>query len=112
MNPDYIYRERGTGTWFRFYHAGFDRWGCPVYSGTVRNKRVTVFDIVDYRPSPMGRPTPRSMANDIVSFAVSYVERPEEFDRSSTELEQLNSAWWRSNEDNLATGTESRKGRG
>jgi hypothetical protein len=111
MKPEYVYRERGTGTWFRFYHAGFDRRGCPVYSGTVRCKGETVFNIVDYRPSPMGRPTPRNMSNDIVSFAISYVERPGEFDRSPSDREQVCAAWWRRTGDMLSSGTESRRER-
>lgn len=109
--PDYTYRERHTLTTFRFFLSRYDRYGYPVYHGTVRNNRVTVFEIVDYRPSPIGQRTARDMANDIVSFAVAYVERPDEFDRTPVDREQVCAAWWRYNENMLVSGTESRRER-
>jgi len=109
--PDYTYRERDTRTTFRFFLSRYDRYGYPVYHGTVRNNRVTVFEIVDYRPSPIGQRTARDMANDIVSFATAYAERPEEFDRSPSDREQVCRAWWNKHGDILSMNTESRRER-
>jgi hypothetical protein len=107
--PDYVYRERYTRTTFKFYLSRYDRYGHPVYHGTVRNNRTTVLEFTDYRPSPMGRSTPRDMANDIVSFATAYVERPDDFGRAGVDREQVCRAWWWHNGDTLSANTESRR---
>lgn len=105
--PDYTYRERGTRTTFKFFLTHFNERGA-VYRVVVRNNRVAVFEGERYSPSPIGRATPRDMANDIVSFATSYVERPEEFDRSPSDREQVCASWWRKHGDLLSMYTESR----
>jgi hypothetical protein len=109
--PDYVFRERHTLTTFRFYHTGCDRYGNDMYRVSVRNNRTTVFAGDRYRPSPIGRYTPRSMAHDVVSFVVAYVESPGEFDRAATDREQVCAAWWRASENMLVSGTESRRER-
>ena len=66
---------------------------------------AVVFDGRDYSPSPLGDGRPeavRSWAEDVAGFASAYVERPEEFSRSSTEAEQVNAAWWRKHGDVLS----------
>ena len=65
---------------------------------------AVVFDGADYSPSPLrdGAGDVRAWAEDVVSFACAYVERPEEFSRSASEAEQIHAAWWRKHGDVLS----------
>ncbi len=54
-----------------------------------------------YRPGLSAR-TEREMADDIVGFAMAYVERPEEFDRSPDDTEQVHAAWWLGHGDDVS----------
>ena len=47
----------------------------------------------DYKPG-MGVSTDLQEINDILSFAIAYAERPEEFEREPTDLEQIASPFW------------------
>jgi hypothetical protein len=64
---------------------------------------VTRFEAGPYRPG-MGVRSEASQAYDVCHFAMSYVERPEEFDRFPYDTEQgvESAAWWRNYGDAVA----------
>lgn len=78
--------------------------GRPAYHVTVTAPDGVVFESDDYSPSPLrdGPESVRTWAEDVVSFACAYAERPGEFDRSASEAEQVNAAWWRKHGDALS----------
>ena len=70
-----------------------------------------VFRGEDYRPSPFhANPsvdgTLKAWASDAVGFAMAYVERPEEFDRTPQDVEQATREWWLLNGEALSLDLE------
>jgi hypothetical protein len=70
-----------------------------------------VFRGEDYRPSPFHADpstdgTLRAWASDAVGFAMAYVERPEEFDRTPQDVEQATREWWLLNGESLSLDLE------
>ena len=68
-----------------------------VVSHGLGGSEVERFRSRGYRPGACVSTVER-MADDVIAFAVAYVERPEEFDRSADdgdiEQEPANRAWW------------------
>lgn len=71
-----------------------------VVSVATDGTRTTVFQGSDYYPASGLAEWQR--ADDVVSFALAYVERPEEFDRAADDLEQIHREWWIKNGDALS----------
>lgn len=75
-----------------------------VVSHGLGGSEVERFRSRGYRPGLSARDI-RSQAADVVAFAIAYVERLEEFDRSADdgdiEQEPANRQWWIDHGDNL-----------
>lgn len=69
------------------------------YDGDVSDDTGAVrFTFRCYRVG-LGRNYHRSMCEDVASFALAYVERPDEFGREPDDTEQIHAAWWRQHGD-------------
>ena len=93
---------------FLFWQEGkHDRHGAPVYRVEVRCGGRLIFADTRYRPSPIHAGPPYSVTElrrrveDIASFALAYLERPEEFSRAPEDLEQVHRAVWEQYADEL-----------
>lgn len=62
---------------------------------------VVRFQAGPYRPGIHS--TEQSMADDVAGFALAYVERPDEFDRTPNDTEQVHGAWWRTHGDTITS---------
>jgi hypothetical protein len=83
-----------------------DTWrnGVVVSTDPYTKNTTERFTWTGYRPGLSAR-TERDYANDIVGFAMAYVDRPEEFDRSPDDTEQLCDVWWMEHGDVIACET-------
>jgi hypothetical protein len=63
------------------------------YVRVVNAEGDVVFQEGPYRPA--GGLNEAGQAEDIVAFALAYVERPDDFGRASDEYEQVHAGWWR-----------------
>lgn len=95
---------------FQWVETGGGRYsvGVTKMSGGVAS---VVFRAEDYRPSPFHADpstdgTLRAWASDAVGFAMAYVERPEEFDRTPQDVEQATREWWLLNGESLSLDLE------
>jgi len=70
-----------------------------VVSEEYDGSTVVRFQGERYRPASS---EPCAMADDLVGYAVAYVERPEEFARSPDDTEQVHAAWWEEHGDTLS----------
>lgn len=95
----------GMGPTFRFdftpYSDGTMHVDVHLISGRKAGERICIFDSDGYRPGVFAR-TARQWAEDVVGFALAYVERPAEFARRPTDPEQVNAAAWNRYGDALA----------
>jgi hypothetical protein len=65
-----------------------------AYEGKGKPPReVFWWNVADYKPG-LGVQSDIQEADDVLSFANAYVERPEEFDRSRFDPEQMEKKWW------------------
>lgn len=93
---------------FLFWQEGrHDRHGAPLYRVEVRCGGRLIFADTRYRPSPIPVGPPYSVAEmrlwaeNMASFALAYLERPEEFSRVPEDLEQVHRAVWEQYADEL-----------
>ena len=78
--------------------------GNGTYNGSVSDDSGEVrFTFNDYRPSVYTRDDTRAMCGDLASFALAYVERPDEFGREPDDTEQIHAAWWRQHGDAITS---------
>lgn len=110
--------RRKMRVWFRFkeeLRAPPQGYGAPeTYTAHVWAEGTERFVGVRYKPAPSYADPDNAhhllrWCADVVGFATAYVERPEEFDRSSAssdvpphvEQAEHNRLWWRTHEDAL-----------
>lgn len=75
------------------------------------HKTRTVFETETRHWRPASRSTMADQVADIVGFAAAYAERPDEFDRSPSDYEQVESAWWERHGDAMQAEADHRAGR-
>lgn len=71
----------------RGYHVWVNQ-----FSADALNSQ-TIFDSTPYRPSPL-HTSMAECVDDVLSFAMAYAERPEEFERDKAHAEQVHARDW------------------
>ena len=71
-----------------------------LYNGDISDDTGVIrFTFRRYWPGHHTSRDIRAMCEDVASFALAYVERPDEFGREPDDTEQLHAAWWRQHGD-------------
>lgn len=103
--PSIILRPYLPGFHFDCVGVLIDDDRVSVVSRELDGSEVVRFRSRGYRPG-LFTTTDEQQAEDVIAFALAYVERPDEFDRSTEdgdiEQEPGNRAWWQAHGDSLA----------